>query len=184
MDIDSASPTDINDDFLHVNYIAILEILLTSTTLNILAEKKLPFSIKNTKKESQCWNCKSNRLFEEILWRTPFGGIVFGNGKKQQSQKKNALRQRPISTKFVPICGWNHPSLCSECPASLSTTTTSLTKLANSTCSFKGELCPRSSDCNAASHPTAGIPPFSMQNTSLTAQTQPVSGPMDCGHHW
>ncbi|GIY61952.1 hypothetical protein CDAR_201951 [Caerostris darwini] len=52
MDIDSASPTDIKDDFLHVNYIAILEILSASTTLNILAGKKLPGSIKNTKKES------------------------------------------------------------------------------------------------------------------------------------
>ncbi|GIY96037.1 hypothetical protein CEXT_28081 [Caerostris extrusa] len=30
------------------------------------------------------------------------------------------------------------------------------------------------------SHPAAGIPPFSMQNTPPTALPHPVSGPMDC----
>ncbi|GIY32296.1 hypothetical protein CDAR_619611 [Caerostris darwini] len=30
------------------------------------------------------------------------------------------------------------------------------------------------------SHPAAGIPPFSKQNTPPTALPHPVSGPMDC----
>ncbi|GIY77111.1 hypothetical protein CEXT_751241 [Caerostris extrusa] len=52
MDIDYASPTDINDEFLHVYYNAILEILSDLNRVKYLKREKLPYSIKNTKKES------------------------------------------------------------------------------------------------------------------------------------
>ncbi|GIZ02010.1 hypothetical protein CEXT_17851 [Caerostris extrusa] len=143
-------------------------------------------------------HCKSNRLFEEAATCSNCGGPHAANwrnclrypgvmGRNSNHRRRTLLRQRPIS----------HQISCANLVAGIIPKVSVvsvlphyqpqrhhkglLPKLANSTCSFKGELCPRSGDCNAATvTPTAGIPPFSMQNTSLTAQTQPVSGPMDC----
>ncbi|GIY96039.1 hypothetical protein CEXT_28091 [Caerostris extrusa] len=99
MDIDSASTPDINDEFLHVNYIAILEILSGLDRVKYLNREKTALFHKKDEEGFLRLQAEADKLLKQVRDKCNQYGIKIPNFEEPEAASARAVHNKLKSEK-------------------------------------------------------------------------------------